>query len=81
VVQNIKSCISLTGMYQCTMTSFLGAFTKLLKPTISLAVSLCPLVLLSLYLFACNNSAPIGWIFMTFDLREFLEKSAEEFQI
>jgi len=51
VVQNIKSCFRFTGMYQCTMASFLGAFTKLRKPTISFTMSLClparPSVLLS----------------------------------
>ena len=42
---------------------FLGAFTKLLKPTISFVMSVRPS--------AGNNSVPSGKIFMKFDIEYF----------
>jgi hypothetical protein len=45
-------------------TLFLGMFEKLQKPTLSFVMSVCPSVCLS----AWKNLAPIGWIFMKFDI-------------
>jgi hypothetical protein len=43
---------------------FLGAFAKLLEATISFVMTICP----SVCLYAWNNSAPTGQIFMEFDI-------------
>ena len=57
------------GRQNGTGTGFLGAFAKLRKATISFVISVC--------LSAWKNSAPIGRIFMKFDIgifRIFVEK-------
>jgi hypothetical protein len=51
---------------------FLGAFTELLKATVS--------VVTSLSLPARNNSAPTGRTFMKFDIRVFFENLSRKFK-
>jgi hypothetical protein len=51
---------------------FLGVFAKLRKPTISF---------MFVRLSAWNNSASTGRILMSFDIRFFLEKSAEKIKV
>jgi len=51
------------------LNEFLGAFAKLLKVTTSFVVSL----LLSVRLYAWNNSASTGQIFVKFDICVFFE--------
>jgi len=50
--------------------AYLGAVAKLRKATVSFAMSAC----LSVRLFAWNNSAPTGRIFMKFDSGVCFEK-------
>jgi len=55
------------------MQQFLGAIAKLQRTTISFVMSVC--------LPAWNNSAPTGWIFMTFDSSVFSETSVDTIQV
>jgi hypothetical protein len=53
--------------------SFLGAFTKLRKATVSIVMS----VLLSEW----NKSAPTGWIFMKFEIMSIFEKYVKKIEV
>jgi hypothetical protein len=55
---------------------FSDAFAKFRKVTISFVMSVRPSIRLS----AWNNSAPITWIFMIFDVCVFFEKMARKFK-
>jgi hypothetical protein len=51
--------------------AILGASAKLRKASNTLVMSVC--------LSSCNNSAPIGWIFMIFNISGYFENVSREF--
>jgi len=72
---NVRSPVRLhpaRHFFQQTPLPFLGAFTELLKATISFAMSFLPS--------AWNSSAPTGWIFVKFNVGIFLENLLGKFK-
>ena len=71
-VQNMLRIQLTAAVFRLCLPSFLGAFAKLRKATISFVMSGRPS--------AWNKSAPTGRIFMKFDIWVFFRKSVERIQ-